>query len=105
MALPSLTGEEGICPVLGDVIGDISGSDRWQHFLGQNSRTAREFNAAWGALRLEAASCTTFLEKEFVGPLSAPVSGAGGDSVDGTMRRLVTQQREALRHEVISLAL
>ena len=33
------------------------------------------------------------------------VPGAGGDSVDGTIRRKVTEQREGLRHEYLTLAL
>ena len=43
MTVPHFTGEEGICPLLEDVIGSVSGSDRWTSFLSANSRTANEF--------------------------------------------------------------
>ena len=52
-------------------------------------------------------SCATwdFLEEEPSGVLSATLEEVGGCSVDGSTRTKVVQQREALRHQLLSLAL
>ena len=105
MTVPFLTGEDGICPVLEDMMGTAGGCNRWETFLDSNCQTAREFSRAWGSLRLEAANCLNYLGKELEGPLESTVVEVGGNSVDGSTRRAVTQQREQLRHEVITLAL
>jgi hypothetical protein len=91
--------------MLEEVIGRIEGSDRWQHFLDSNCRTAREFHQSWGSIRLEVASCFNFLGREMDGPMMARVGSAGGESTDGSTRRAVTQQREHLRHCAITEAL
>ena len=53
MSVPLLTGEQGICPSLEGIVGTVDGPTRWREFLAAGSRTAREFNLAWGKLRLE----------------------------------------------------
>ena len=105
MSLPHFTGQSGICNLLLDVIGHVEGGSRWSTFLASGSRTAREFSEAWSELRSEAAECATFLDKELEGTLAKQLEEAGDESVDGSTRRKVVQQREALRHEVLEKAL
>ena len=102
MALPFLTGDGGICPMLEGVIGRVEGRNRWQQFLDGDTRTAREFCGAWGSVRREVASSCNFLSLELEGPMLAVVRAAGGDSVDGSTRREVTQQRENLRNKSLT---
>ena len=105
MSLPTFTGEDGICQQLEVVVGRVAGPNRWESFLAHNSKTAVEFNQAWGILRFEAQQCSNYLGKDLVGELAAVVARAGGENTDGSTRRAIVQQREGLRHEVLSLAL
>ena len=72
MALPQFTGEEGICSLLEDEIGQVQGLNRWDTFLTAGSRTAHEFYRAWTTLQQEAEQCSTFLGKQLEGELAAP---------------------------------
>ena len=56
-------------------------------------------------MRQEAQQCTNYLDKELEGELSVVAEKAGKDSVDGSTRSAVVQQRNGLRHEVLSMAL
>ena len=56
-------------------------------------------------MRLEAQECTNYLGREPGGELAAVCDGAGGDKTDGSTRRAIVQQRERLRHEVLTVAL
>ena len=105
MSLPHFTGEDGICSQLEGVVGRIEGHNRWGTFLESGSRTAAEFIRAWGCMRLEAQECSNYLGRELVGELAPVCDGAGGDKTDGSTRRAIVQQREGLRHEVLTLAL
>ena len=105
MSLPHFVGEDGICSQLGEVVGRVEGALRWETLLNSDSRTAEEFIRAWGRLRLEANECCNYLGKELTGELSVSVERAGGDKTDGSTRRAAVQQREGLRHEVLTLAL
>ena len=105
MALPHFTGEEGICSLLEDQVGRVQGLNRWETFLTAGSRTAHEFSRAWITLQQEAEQCCTFLGKQLEGELHASTESAGLDRTDGSTRSLIVQQRESLRHEVMTLAL
>jgi hypothetical protein len=72
VALPQFTGEEGICSLLEDEIGQVQGLNRWDAFLTAGSRTAHEFYRAWITLQQEAEQCSTFLGKQLEGELAAP---------------------------------
>ena len=98
-------GKPGICPQLQEVVGRVEGEDRYQHFLAAGSRTAREFEASWNSLAREAGEICHVLGKEVEGPLAKEVVSAGGKSSDGSTRRLVVEQRESLRHQLLSKAL
>lgn len=52
-------------------------------------------------MRLEAGSCSNYLNKELIGPLAAGCEDAGEGAVNGSTRRKVIEQREGLRHEVL----
>ena len=69
------------------------------------SRTAVEFERSWSTLRQEAEQCYAYLGKQLEGELAFTAAAAGSDRTDGSTRRLVVQQRESLRHEVLTLAL
>ena len=108
MALPYLTGEGGICPLLEPLVGDVRAADkasRWRTLTTAGSRTGREFAAAYEALQGEATDCCRFLEEELEGELCSPLEGVGDGRVDGSTRALLTQQREKLRARVLYKAL
>ena len=98
-------GEEVLCPQLEQVIGRVSGQDRWSTFLEAGSRTSEEFQQAWAGLTSEASSIFTYLQEEPTGPLSVPVAEAGGTSTDGSTRTKVVHQKEMLRYKLMSKAL
>ena len=64
-----------------------------------------EFSWAWGIHSTEAEKIWECLGKEAEGALSAAVESAGGCNVDGSTRREVVEQREGLRHELLTWAL
>ena len=105
MSLPHLTGDGGICLMLDRIIGRVEGPSRWSDFLSSNTRTSNEFVQSWGLLRLEAAACLKFLGKDLSGPLAVRCQEAGDESTDGSTRRKVVEQREGLRHEILTEAL
>ena len=108
MALPFLTGEEGLCPLLAATIGDPRAADpasRWRTLTTSGSRTGREFAASYNQLQREAEDCSLYLGEELEGELGVPVEGVGDGRVDGSTRALVTRQREHLRARVLSKAL
>ena len=106
-SLPHFTGEGGVCPQLGRVLGDWTGQDgtRWQPLLQSGCRTGRELAAAWETLQQEARQCSTYLDQELEGQLAVQVEGMGGGSVDGSNRRAVAHQREDIGGAVLKLAL
>ena len=104
MTLPFLNGDEGLCPILEPLIGDIRGSDpksRWRTLTTAGSRTGREFQAAYDLLQGEARDCCQFLGEELEGVMSVGLEGVGEGRVDGSTRALLTQQRESLRARVL----
>ena len=106
-SLPHFTGEGGVCPQLGGVLGDWSsqGERRWQHLLQSGCRTGRELEVSWEILQREARQCSTFLDQDLEGHLAVSVEGVGQGSVDGSTRKAVVQQREELRAAVLQQAL
>ena len=106
-SLPHFTGEGGVCPQLEGVLGNWTGQNgsRWQQLIQSGCRTGRELAASWETLQGEARQCSTFLDQDLEGQLAVEVEGIGGDSVDGSTRRAVVQQREELRGGVLKEAL
>ena len=107
-ALPFMVGWEGqsgLCCQLRDFVGQVEGQHRWRQFLAAESRTSKEFFHSWQTLSVEASQICNFLGKEFTGPLAEPVEGAGGESSSGATRRLVVEQQESLRYQLLTLAL
>ena len=103
MAVPRLTGEEGFCPSLEAVVGVVEGPERWTDFLAAGSRTAREFNKAWGGMRVEIYALANMLNKEVTGPLSSPSQRAGEPGVSS--RRAITAGLEDLRYHAMTRCL
>ena len=97
--------EEVVSPILREAVGGMAGQQRWVEFLAADSRTAREFREAWTSLSEEAAATWAYLELEPSGPLSAAMEEVGGSSVDGSTRSRIVQQREAMRHQLLTRAL
>ena len=107
-AIPFMLGQDGkpgLCPQLGGLVGRIEGPQRWSHFLEARSRTSQEFSEAWTSLSEEAASIYRYLGKEPTGVLAQTVAAAGGESVSGSTRRMIVEQRESLRHQLLTKAL
>ena len=90
---------------LREVVGSMEGSQRWTEFVAAGSRTAREFQAGWTALTAEARATWTFLEEEPHGILKERLEEVGGSSVDGSTRTKIVQQREGMRHQLLTVAL
>ena len=105
MSLPHFTGQRAICPLLQEVVGTLDGDSRWVTFLANESRTSGEFKDSWDSLTREAREFSTYLGETLEGPLSQEVEKAGDVSVDGSTRRKIVQQKELLRHKVLSKAL
>ena len=108
MALPFLTGEEGLCPLLEPQIGDVRAAEeasRWRTLISSGCRTGREFQDCFDLLHREAEDCCLYLGEELEGELSVTVEELGKGRVDGSTRALLTRQRERLRARVLSKAL
>jgi len=107
-AIPFLAareGEAGLCPQLRDLVGRVEGPQRWRQFLAAGSRTSQEFSQCWESMAEEASHICNYLGKEFVGAMSEPLVSAGGESCNGSTRRLIVEQRESLRHQLLMKAL
>ena len=108
MALPFFVGEQGLCPLLEPLVGDVRAADpvtRWRTLTSSDSRTGREFKASYNLLQVEARDCARYLGEELEGELSVEVEGMGEGRVDGSTRVLITNQREMMRAKVLSKAL
>ena len=97
--------EEPLAPQLREAIGGFDGQNRWADFLAAGSRTAREFQLSWQALRAEAVATWAYLDVDPSGALSARLEEVGGSSVDGSTRSKLVQQREGMRHQLLMEAL
>ena len=106
-ALPHFTGVAGVCPQLAGLLGDLTGQagQRWHQLLQSGCRTGRELSAAWTVLQLEAEQSSAYIGQDIGGHLAVQVEGVGGESVDGSTRWAVVQQREELRGAVLKEAL
>ena len=102
MSLPHFTGQRAVCPLLEEVIGSLEGAERWSAFLAARSRTSEEFQNSWLSLTQEAEQYSSYLDEALATPLSTNVESAGDSCEDGSTRRKLVQQREALRHKVMS---
>ena len=73
--------------------------------LEHGGRTGEEFQRSWGKLRLEAAESSQWLEVEMEGPLKEVAGSAGGESRNGSTRRLVMEQLEQTRSKLLTKGL
>ena len=103
MAVPRLTGDQGFCPALEELVGRVEGPERWRDFLEAGSRTAVEFSASWGSLRIEAAGLSNMLHRDLTGPLTSTCAASGEEG--RSSRRKITEQREDLRQLAMTLCL
>ena len=94
-----------LIPLLQQAVGNMTGQQRWAGFLAAGSRTAGEFLVAWDTLTAEARGTWNYLGKEPSGDLMAPVEEVGGRTLDGSTRTKVVQQREAMQHQLLTIAL
>ena len=108
MSLSFLTGEGGQCQILEPCLGDIRAMDtktRWRVLLQSGNRTSREFQGCWALLQREGEQCAAYLGETLSSHLAEQVEGVGDRRLDGSTRRLLTEQREKLRARVIYRAL
>ena len=108
MSLPHFRGEEGVCRLLEDLLGDLHSrfdDTRWVRLFASGARTGRELEEAWLGMQEEARQACTYLGLGLQGPLAAPVVGLGEGCTTGHTRALVVEQREELRGKVLSQAL
>ena len=76
MALPFLTGEEGLCPLLEPLIGNVREAEeasRWRTLISSGCRKGREFQDCYDLLHREAEDCCLYLGEELAGELSVEV--------------------------------
>merc|ERR1711989_286684 len=73
--------------------------------LAGGSRTSLEFQDAWDCLNGEARNIWDYLGLEPSGALADPLDGVGGNSLDGSTRTKIVQEREGLRHQMLTKAL
>ena len=97
--------EVPISPHLREAVGSMEGPQRWADFLEAGSRTSMEFQLGWEAMVAEATATWQYMEEEPSGALSAKLEEVGGSSVDGSTRTKLVQQREGMRHKLLTLAL
>ena len=97
--------EVPISPHLREAVGRMEGPQRWADFLEAGSRTSMEFQLAWEAMVAKATATWQYMEEEPSGALSAKLEEVGGSSVDGSTRTKLVQQREGMRHKLLTLAL
>ena len=94
MALPFLTGEEGLCPLLETLIGNVRAEEaasRWRTLIFSACRTGREFQDSYDLLHREAEDWGLYLGEELEGELSVGVKELGDGRVDGSTRALITR--------------
>ena len=107
-AIPYMTGQDGevgICPQLEDIVGRVRGPGKWRQFLLAGSRTAQEFSSSWLSLKREATDIWAFLSLEPTVTLAQPIETAGGEIGKNTSRKAIMEQREGLRHQLLTKAL
>ena len=97
--------EAPLAPSLRAMMGNMAGNERWAEMLGAGSRTAAEFRDGWSSLAEEACNIFEYIGEEPSGTLSDALEAVGRDSVDGSTRIKIVQQREVLRHKMLSKAL
>ena len=107
LSLPHLTGPDGVCTSLEDIVGNglLPPSNRWKPLLDSGCRTGQELKMAWQQLQEEDQQCADYLQQEINGPLTSNVEAAGEGSVDGSTRRKIMQHREETSGAVFSQAL
>ena len=105
MALPAFVGDNGICPLLEDIIeAEASGEEaRWRSLISSGCKVGEEYARAWDLLQTESRECSEYLGWDFIGHLA--VENAGEGSSDGGTRRKVVEQKEGLCAAVLSKAL
>ena len=115
-ALPSMTGEGGVCPALAVLYGgqecwgeEASPETRWRTVLSSGCTVGQEVQEIWRSIQEEARQASNFLGQEVPAVLSIPVEGIGGDtaqaSVSGETRGRVVRAVEGLRVKVLSKVL
>jgi hypothetical protein len=111
-AVPSFQGPEGICPQLSEYLGgeesfgqEVGVEGRWQVMLERGGRMGEEFQRCWGRMRLEAAESARWLEEELEGPLALAAHSAGEGSTSGGTRKIVMEQLELARHNLLNKGL
>ena len=73
--------------------------------MGAGSRLGAEFRQAWEEMQLEGRQCAEWLGKQLDGGLAEPAVGAGQGSTSGGTRKVIVEQLDNLRGEVLLKAL
>ena len=87
-------------------LGD-EGAERgwWRTLLDSDSRTGQEYGTSWEVLQREGEQMTTYLGKEFDGPLATGPAIVEERRPGDSCRQVITVQREELREAVVGKAL
>ena len=96
LALPSFSGEKGVCRQLENLVGHGSdvGDSWWKCLLKSNCQTAREFAQAWDIPHTEAVQCCNYLGCELTGALSRGPANSDENKLGESSCQSITEQRE-----------
>ena len=70
MSVPHFTGRDGLMPQLQDIIGDVTGHNRWRSLLDSGTRLAEEFLLAYNSIQEEGQTASDYLRINLEGALS-----------------------------------
>ena len=115
-AVPTMTGENGICPALAQIWGgqecwgpEAPPEVRWRQVLASNCSLGQELQAAWDRIQEETRRAADWLGVELPSAVAISVEGVGADSgsgsVTGATRGRVVDAIESLRSKVLEKAL
>ena len=111
-AIPSYSGEDGICNQLEEVMGgqncfgDDAPSDmRWKIMLESGSREGEELRRVWSKLRQEELQAAAWLEEEVQSSFQQEAEGVGGTSCDGSTRGRLVEERDSTRAKMVTKGL
>ena len=101
-----------VCPQLEEVwVGEncwgegADEKDGWRSVLNSGFREGREMRRVWLKMRMDAESCTNYLEGDLPAVLATPLLGLGSGSVNGSTRSKVVEVMEQVHAKVLNKVL
>ena len=107
MSLPFLGGRNGLCQILEPLVGKgvEEPNMNWEVLSQSVTNMAKEVPTVWKQLQGEAKECGDYLGDAMEGILGLSVGDMGQGMSDGSIRRLITEQMEALHTRALAKGL